>query len=157
MKRINTTAKPKQINEVVAFAHNGNTEIVETLDFRDGVRYALEFEKRKNRIASAPSLLKENQDIKETLNDTHKLIDEYKESLKCKSKENQELKADLLKEMKLSDKQSYELKDLKSINEELIKMLIHAVEWIEEMHGETHDSKIYKDLLSKAKPQTTPS
>jgi hypothetical protein len=51
-------------------------------------------------IASAPSLLKENQDIKETLNDTHKLIDEYKESLKCKSKENQELKA-LLKEIEI--------------------------------------------------------
>lgn len=45
MKRINTTAKPAQINEVVAFAHNGNTEIVETLDFRDGVRYTLEFVK----------------------------------------------------------------------------------------------------------------
>jgi hypothetical protein len=136
MKRINTTAKPKQINEVVAFAHNGNTEIVETLDFRDGVRYALEFEKRKNRIASAPSLLKENQELKEQIATANNLITH---------------------KATIAVDQFNKINELKSINEELIKMLTHAVEWIEEMYGETHDSKIYKDLLSKAKPQTTPS
>jgi hypothetical protein len=41
-----TTATKKEIDEVVKFAHNGNPEIIETLDFRDGVRYALEYVKK---------------------------------------------------------------------------------------------------------------
>lgn len=61
MKRINTTAKPEKINEVVAFAHNGNTEIVETLDFRDGVRYALEFVKETS--AERDRLKEENKEL----------------------------------------------------------------------------------------------
>jgi hypothetical protein len=44
-----TTATKSEIDEVVKFAHNGNEEIIETLDFRDGVRYAIEYLKRKEK------------------------------------------------------------------------------------------------------------
>jgi hypothetical protein len=33
---------------------------------------------------------------------------------------------------------------------ELLEMLIHATEWIEEQHGETHDLKFYKEVITKA-------
>lgn len=44
-----TTATKEEIDEVVKFAHGGNEQIIETLDFRDGVRYALEFIKRQGK------------------------------------------------------------------------------------------------------------
>lgn len=47
-----TTATKEEIDEVVKFAHGGNEQIIETLDFRDGVRYALEFIKRRKASSS---------------------------------------------------------------------------------------------------------
>jgi hypothetical protein len=118
-----------------------------------------EEERRANAhlIASAPSLLKENQELRNDLynaNCNHSRLDTEHILLK---KENQELKEQNSALSQLNGLYFDENNSIKSINEELIKMLTHAVEWIEEMHGETHDSKIYKDLLFKAKPQTTPS
>jgi hypothetical protein len=34
---------------------------------------------------------------------------------------------------------------------ELLEMLQHAVEWIEERHGATNDSRIYRSIINKAK------
>lgn len=35
------------MKDIVAFAHNGNTNIIETRDFRDGVKYALRYMKKQ--------------------------------------------------------------------------------------------------------------
>jgi len=134
MKRINTTAKPEKINEVVAFAHNGNTEIVETLDFRDGVRYALEF-------------------VKETSAERDRLKEELKEVTNSRDYFKERVRLDEIAITLLNDKKE----SLQAINSELLEALKAANSLINQHFGlndndeggnEIHDQ--IKQAIAKA-------
>lgn len=94
-------------------------------DYRDDLKKTNVFHKNTAVINAINSILEESALSGEAMDDELSIYDR--------------MKSDALSEV-LNEKQER--------IQELSGYLKHAVEWIEERHGETHDSKIYKKALN---------